>query len=495
MTENNQNFFENEEVQNEVILDENIEEKNDNSTIENEIAEETEIIEEEEILEESDIIDEKEIIEEQEIVIEQETANTTQIPVNNEQIEDFVKITPIETVSEKQNKKGFKIFALLIIFALILTVVASLGYYAGKNAVSISPKNPSLNLAAKPENNEKLSAEQVYEELNKSVVGIAVYDKEGIKGYASGVVYSEDGYIITNDHIYMETPSAKFKIYSYDGNIYEAKFVAGDTRSDLAVLKVDASGFYPATFGNSDELKFGEEVFAIGRPNDATASSSITGGYISFLNRRVANTTSYSSKLIQTDSAINPGSSGGALVNAYGQVVGITSSKLVGDEYEGVGYAIPTTTVKFVVEELINNGTVTSRAKLGVSYTEIDSVTAEINGSNISGLKLAEINAESPLYGKASEGDIITGVNDIKILKGETILEIIEAAKPGDKVILTIYSAVSKTSKNIEVELLRAESTSSYEYESLKDNNSKDNDSKDENSKNNNGTFDFPFGY
>ncbi len=170
----------------------------------------------------------------------------------------------------------------------------------------------------------------------------------------------------------------------------------------------------------------------------------------------------------------------------YGQVVGITSSKLVGSEYEGIGYAIPTTTVKFVVEELIKNGTVTSRAKLGVSYTEIDSVTAEINGTNITGLLIAEVTAESSLYGKISEGDIITEVNGEKILKGETVLDIIEAAKPGDKISLTIYSAQSGTSKSIEAELVRAESTSSYQTDSVQ--------SSDKN-QSGGGTFDFPYGY
>lgn len=485
MTENNQNFFENEDTkENEIPVENYVEtEMSDNLPEENEpISEESNDSFNEEKLDNLDLLEEPEKEENDDTF-----AQNSYIAIESKLGEDdFVKIAPVENVVEKQNKKGFRIFSLLICVALILTVVASLGYYAGKNANSISPKNPSLNLASKPDDSEKLSAEQVYEELNKSVVGIAVYDNEGVKGYASGVVYSEDGYIITNDHIYSEVPSAKFKIYSFDGKIYDAKFIAGDTRSDLAVLKVDASGFYPATFGNSDELKFGEEVFAIGRPNDATASSSITGGYISFLNRRVANTTSYSSKLIQTDSAINPGSSGGALVNSFAQVVGITSSKLVGSEYEGIGYAIPTTTVKFVVEELIKNGSVTNRAKLGVSYTEVDSVTAEIKGSNITGLQLAEISAQSPLYGKADEGDIITEVNKIKITKGDTVLEVIEAAKPGDKISLTIYSQVSKSSKTIEVELARAESSSSYKYESLKDDSAKEN---------NNETFDFPFGY
>ena len=402
-------------------------------------------------------------------------------PIQNS---EFIEFAPPKPVASKENKKGIRIFALLVAFAFLLTAVATFGYYAGRNSV-FSSGSSSLNLESKPQNSEQLSAEKVYEMLNKSVVGIAVYDSEGIKGHASGVIYSEDGYIITNDHIYENVPNAKFVIYTHDSNIYDARFVAGDTRSDLAVLKIDSSGFYPATFGNSNELKFGEEVVAIGRPNDATASSSITGGYISFLNRRVSNSTSYASKLIQTDCAINPGSSGGALVNMYGQIIGITSSKLVGDEYEGVGYAIPTTTVKYVIEELINNGAVTTRAKLGVSYTEIDEVTAKINSKNITGLLIAEVTQESSLYGKIEVGDVITEVNDKKILKGETVLDIIEAAKPGDKIKLKVFQSKNNTYKTVEAELVRAESASSYKTSSANN----------EPNKNNGGTFDFPYGY
>lgn len=443
----------------------------------------------------SENIEENESLTEEVIVDELDDPIIIEVPeIENEEFEpiepnpiqnsEFIEFAPPKPVASKENKKGIWIFALLVAFAFLLTAVATFGYYAGRNSV-FSSGSSSLNLESKPQNSEQLSAEKIYEMLNKSVVGIAVYDSEGIKGHASGVIYSEDGYIITNDHIYENVPNAKFVIYTHDSNIYDARFVAGDTRSDLAVLKIDSSGFYPATFGNSNELKFGEEVVAIGRPNDATASSSITGGYISFLNRRVSNSTSYASKLIQTDCAINPGSSGGALVNMYGQIIGITSSKLVGDEYEGVGYAIPTTTVKYVIEELINNGAVTTRAKLGVSYTEIDEVTAKINSKNITGLLIAEVTQESSLYGKIEVGDVITEVNDKKILKGETVLDIIEAAKPGDKIKLKVFQSKNNTYKTVEAELVRAESTSSYKTSSANN----------EPNKNNGGTFDFPYGY
>ena len=443
----------------------------------------------------TDILENSEEIETQEIFCEDseeaEVDNVIEFSEDAEQFEEeteaipSINLEPPTPQPSYKNRKGLSVFIFLIITALIITAFTVIGYLAGRN--SVTSNNNNMDLASKPTDTEQYSAEQVYEIVNKSVVGIAVYDDEGIKGYASGVIYSEDGYIITNDHIYDEIPAAKFKIYTYDGSIYSAKYVAGDTRSDLSVLKVDASGFYPATFGNSDELKYGEQVVAIGRPNDATSSSSITIGCISFLNRRVSNATSYASRLIQTDSAINPGSSGGALVNMYGQVIGITSSKLVGSEYEGVGYAIPTTTVKFIVEELIEHGSVVSRAKLGITYTEIDSVTAEISGTNITGLLIAQVNEDSPLYKKAVAEDIITQVNGQNITKGDMVLDIIEASKPGDKLELTIYSTKTKSYKSVESVLVQAESSSSYKSQLTKDPQTSGN--------NNGGTFDFPYGY
>lgn len=396
---------------------------------------------------------------------------------------DIIECSIPKSEEEIERKKGIRTFIILLVSLIVICMVAAAGYFAGKNSVG-NPSNSSLDLQSKPQNTEKFSAEEVYEVANKSVVGIVVYNGEGIQGYASGVVYSEDGYIITNDHIYDDVAGARFKVYAYDGNIYDAAFIAGDTRSDLAVLKVDSEGFFPATFGNSDELNYGEEVVAIGRPNDATSSSSITGGYVSFLNRRVSNSTSYTSRLIQTDSAINPGSSGGALVNMFGQVVGITSSKLVGEGYEGIGYAIPSTTVKYVIQELIKNGSVTTRAKLGITYQEIDPVTASINNSEIIGLQVAEVSQESSVYGKIEVGDIITAVDSQNILKSDVILDKIEILKPGDKITLTVYQAKSGNYKTVEAELLLAESESSYIS-----------DQQNNNQISGGGTFDFPYGY
>lgn len=425
----------------------------------------------------------------------EDSADSVNRPIIDTGFEGEPSVNP-EIVSKKEenieNKKGFRVFVLALCLTVALSSAMAAGYYLGKNNTKkANAANYSVDLESKPGDGKVLTAESVYNAVNPSIVGIVVYNSSGIKGYASGVVYSEDGYIITNDHIYEDVANAKFKVYAYDGKSYEAEFVAGDNRSDLAVLKIDADGFFPATFGNSDELNYGERVYAIGRPNDATAASSITGGYISFLNRRVQNSTNYSSRLIQTDSAVNPGSSGGALVNEFGQVIGITSSKLVGSQYEGIGYAIPTTTVKRIVESLIANHEVIDRAKLGITYREIDSITAEVSNTN-AGLYIASVNGNDDLAKKVEAGDIITAVNGIELTDADIILDIIENAKPGDKITFSIVTK-SGTAKTVETKLVADKSESSY----LTENSQSDGDTTEELPKNDSSgdSFNFPYGY
>ena len=354
----------------------------------------------------------------------------------------------------KRKGRGFKIFIACISLTVALCIAVSCGYLAGQYS-----SGSEIELFGKPD--KKLSAENIYKTVNKSVVGIVIYNGKGIKGYASGVIYTADGYIVTNDHIYEDVPDAKFKIYTADGKIYDGKFIAGDTRSDLSVIKVNASALTPAAFGNSGESLCGEEVLAIGRPRDAAANSSVTKGIISYVNRRVRNSTNYSEKLIETDSPINPGSSGGALVNMYGQVIGITSSKLVGEDYDSVGYAIPSATVKFVIESLIKNGKVVGRSRLGITYQEFDSATASIAGSKYFGLKIAEVQKESDLYGNVKVDDIITHVNDVAIVNDGVILDVIEANKPGTVITLTVVRG-NNAPKKLKCKLLSYVGGSSY---------------------------------
>ena len=375
-----------------------------------------------------------------------------------------IKRAEYHPIESNGSSRGMKVFAVVVAMMVLASAGVTGGYFLGRRGMGGSVTQ--VDLASKPAPEDAKTVSELYADVNPSIVGIYVYNANGVAASATGVIYSADGYVVTNDHIYDGVASAKFKVYTHDGKMLSADYVAGDTRSDLAVLKIqNPSGLTPATFGNSNELAVGESVVAIGRPNGASLPSSISEGIVSATNRRASITTSYTGKYIQTDTAINPGSSGGALCNIYGQVVGITSAKLVGNEYEGVGFAIPTTTMKTVVESLIANKTVKGRAKLGISYQAVDPLSAEVSGLPC-GLKIASIDQSSDLYNKSvSQGDIITHVNGTEITDSTIMLDVIEQASPGDTLSLTIYSASSKTSFTITVRLLEDQGQSSYTTE------------------------------
>ncbi len=182
----------------------------------------------------------------------------------------------------------------------------------------------------------------------------------------SGIIMSEDGYIITNAHVVEGATS--LKVMTSDGETYEAQLVGSDTVTDLAVVKIDATGLTAAEFGSSEDLRVADKVMAIGNPGGHELS--VTIGYVSALNRAIANnTTGYTMEYIQTDAAINPGNSGGALINEYGQVVGINSAKISATGYEGLGFAIPIDTAQPIISDLIQYGYVKDRAVLGISVS------------------------------------------------------------------------------------------------------------------------------
>ncbi len=405
---------------------------------------------------------------------------------------NFTPVVPME--NKKPMSRGLKFFALLLAGIIALTMACAGGYFLGKISSGKKEANNDkgiINLEAQPADSDELTPAQVYEKVNASVVGICVYNKEGKASNATGVIYSEEGYIITNDHIYSEITDPKFKIYTHDNKEFNAEYIAGDVVSDLAVLKIHGSGFKKAAFANSEQVFFGQNVVAVGRPGGAANASSITKGVISATSRRVQTTSSYSARLIETDCPINPGSSGGALVNMYGQVVGITSSKLASADIDAVGYAIPTTTVKRIIEELIENGKVLSRAKLGITYRAIDSVYAETKGYKFKGLYVDSVAEDSDLYQKISEGDIITRINDIEVTRDDIVLDIIEKSKAGDTIKVTF---VDKNGKEATVDAVLKANIGESSYNKNKDSDIESLPQLPENGKGEGGKFDFPFG-
>ncbi len=296
----------------------------------------------------------------------------------------------------------------------------------------------------------------------------------------SGIIISEDGYIATNAHVVDGATS--LKVLTSDGTSYEATLVGSDEVSDLAILKIDATGLTAAEFGSAEDLSVGDQVIAIGNPGGSALASSVTVGYVSALNREITTESGYTMYCIQTDAAINPGNSGGALVNQYGQVIGINSSKIVSTGYEGLGFAIPSDTAQPILTSLINYGYVKDRAALGVSGTYIDSMTAQWYGLS-SGMYVASVNSDEAVSAGLEKGDVITSIDGTAVTSSTTITSVVTQKKPGDTVTLKVDRALTGE-KDIEITVTLSEHVE--DTDSSNDNSSNNNDSNGQNNGNGN---------
>lgn len=218
---------------------------------------------------------------------------------------------------------------------------------------------------------EALTLQQLYAKCLPSVVGINTYQKGREYAWGTGVIMTADGYVITNAHVLDDGDAAE--VILSDGTVYPAKLVGADSISDIALLKVEAKGLAAAEFVDSALVQVGDEAIAIGNPLGKEFSGSMSTGIISGVSRDV----DYNNRtmtLLQTDAALNSGNSGGALFNIYGQVVGITNMKMMGSftsAIEGVGFAIPTVTVKEMVDAILDEGAVVGRPGLGITVYDL----------------------------------------------------------------------------------------------------------------------------
>ncbi len=273
-------------------------------------------------------------------------------------------------------------------------------------------------------------------------------------GSGSGIIYSEDGYIVTNYHVIENATSVMITLS--DGTEYDARIVGSDASSDLAVLKVDAQNLPAAEFGDSDALQIGELVVAIGNP--LGYENTVTDGIVSGLNRQLTNYTD-AMTLIQTNAAINSGNSGGALVNSKGEVIGINSAKLVASNAEGMGFALSINEVKPIVQEIISKGHV-SRPYLGVSINsqyQVDQSTAEKYEIPM-GIQIADVVKGGPADKAGLQaGDIIYKVNDTLIQKFDDLSQIIDNSKVGDKLRILVDRNGEKIVTNVTLEEGNAE--------------------------------------
>lgn len=308
----------------------------------------------------------------------------------------------------------------------------------------------------------------IAQKAGPSIVGVQIdYVTQSVFGSlqqsseeGSGIIYSEDGYIITNYHVIesaINNSSAKVYVTLPDSDEQlEASIIGSDETTDLAVIKIDKTGLTPAEFGSSSELKVGELAVAIGNPLGQELAGSVTGGYISALNRKLtADGRTYN--LIQTDAAINPGNSGGALVNSKGQIIGINTVKIGGEQVEGIGFAIPSDDALPIIKELIENKKIV-RPYIGISGLNVDEITARRNNIVV-GIYVAQVLANSPAQTAGiQKGDVIVAIDGTDITTMEELNEIKNSKKIGDTVTLKINRAGKES--EIKVTLASDDTTS-----------------------------------
>lgn len=287
---------------------------------------------------------------------------------------------------------------------------------------------------------QALSLQEIYRESVSSVVSIISATQSG-KATGTGIIMSADGYIITNHHV-IEGAQA-ISVLTHDDQEYSASLIGSDETSDLAVLKIEASGLQAAQFGDSSVLQVGDTVVAIGDPLGVTLRGTMTDGIISAINRDLT-VNDRTMTLIQTNAALNNGNSGGPLINCYGQVIGINTMKMSNyyssaASVEGIGFAIPIDTAKPIIDELIEKGYVSGRPAIGIDGETLPA-TYRIYYRLPEGIYVTRVYASSDAAAKGiSEGDIITAINDTQVSSMDQLNVVKNQFSAGDTVTLTVY--------------------------------------------------------
>ncbi len=305
-----------------------------------------------------------------------------------------------------------------------------------------------------------LSPADLYEQNVNSTVGITISARTSSRygyGYTyqasgSGFIISDDGYILSNYHVISGYDTVT--VATYDDETYEATVIGYDESSDIAVLKIDAENLSPVTLGDSDTLRVGETVYAIGNPL-GELTFSLTGGIVSALSRNIQTESGTSMSLIQTDCAINSGNSGGALFNTRGEVIGITNAKYSASgsqeaEIDNIGFAIPINSVKRIVSSIIENGYVL-KPYIGISVSPLSSEAADITGLK-AGAVVQEVTEGAPAdEAGLQKNDVIVQVGNKSIKDSNDLVQVIAAADPGDVLTFHIYRQGHEIELDVEI--------------------------------------------
>ena len=305
---------------------------------------------------------------------------------------------------------------------------------SGEITIPTYPTGEGATLEVETDRGPELTAQEIYRRVNPSVVTVLA-QLEGSASVGTGVIFRSDGYILTNYHVLAGGRDCTVALDT--GRTYEALYVAGDERNDLAVLKVNLTGLPAATFGDSDQLVVGDKVYAIGNPLGVELRGTLTDGIVSAINRDVW-VDGRTMNLIQTNAALNSGNSGGPLINAYGQVVGINTIKMSSDysNVEGLGFAIPSASIRRLVNDLLTYGEIQPEPSFGVTVLQTGARLEE----DVWGLEVLEVTPDSAAdRAGIRTGDFILSAAGREVSSSQDLLRIRRQLYVGDQVTMEIW--------------------------------------------------------
>lgn len=426
-------------------------------------------------------------------------------PIPEQQPEE----TPLQT-AQKEIKRGHHSGLKLAALLVALAVVAGVGGAALTKAIdAIAQKNLAEQQAASamaeqtveeanqaepgdmgayrlesvplpdtlPSNSgdKTLTPKDVYKMNVGAVCGIATQVTTNVWGQTatasctgSGFVLTQDGYVVTNNHVVSSADAGSIVVKLYSGEEYPAVVIGADSMSEVALLKIDAAGLQTVTIGDSDQLEVGETVAAIGNPL-GELTFTMTAGYVSALDREI-NTNGKPINMLQTDAAINSGNSGGPLFDMNGNVIGITTAKYSGSSssgasIEGVGFAVPINDAMRVVYDLQQYGRVRGRAYLGVTVQNMDASVAETYGLPVGAQIVTVVEGSCADTAGLQQGDIVLSLQGRTINSYTALASALSKQRAGDTVTLTVYRAGAE----VEVTLTLDERPEEAEVQAVED--------------------------
>ncbi len=343
--------------------------------------------------------------------------------------------------------KGLK----TIMIAAIAVVVVIGAFLAMRPEPAVeTPEMPMIQIASVDENQAVLSEDEMIQNISPSIVSLKSAGENGENSESSGVIMSEDGYIIANNHAVGQNVT----VITEDGTEYKATIVGSDFLTDSAVLKIEAEGLQPAIFGDANQAVEGDSVFLLGKAGETNNTEIFTRGSIASI-LKSGDAENAMAELLEIATEVKPNRMDGVLVNRYGQVIGLNSSSLMAESYEKMSYVSSSSTIREQIRDLIATGQIKPWPRLGISYAKPVSEIESKRYSIPRGILICGVTDESDLIGKdVREGDIIKRIDNVEVKTLIGMYQVLVKYNVGDTVTLTLYRQETGKTFEAKVELI-----------------------------------------